>query len=212
MYRRCEEEFLLAWKDTETETIWATQKHIWLKRICGGLLPREDKGVDLAWGGKMQELGKLLTQELRGEPAIIWCQFVPEVKAVADFLAKYTGKKVVHVYGDIKPNDRERARRSFQSGEAQYFVGQPECFKLGTDLSRADIMIFYSSPEGAATRQQVEERFIKVEKTGSVLIIDLIVNDSVEEDNLISLVRKESQAERMRRAVKRMQRGLIHAA
>lgn len=207
IYQRCEAEFLLAWKDTETETIWATQKHIWLKRLCGGLLPREDKGADLAWGGKAQELASMLTGELRGEPVIIWCHFIEEVKFVSEFIARHTGKKVSTVYGAIKPMDRERARRDFQSGAAQYFVGQPECFKLGTDLSRADIMVFYSSPEGAATRQQVEERFIKVEKTGSVLIIDMAVSDTIEEDNLISLVRKESQAERMRRAVKRMQRG-----
>lgn len=211
MYRRCEEEFLLAWKDTETETIWATQKHIWLKRLCGGLLPRDDKDADLAWVGKVQELASMLTRELQGEPVIIWCHFIEEVKFVSEFIARHTGKKVSTVYGAIKPMDRERARRDFQSGAAQYFVGQPECFKLGTDLSRADIMVFYSSPEGAATRQQVEERFIRVEKTGSVLIIDMVVNDTVEEDNLISLVRKESQAERMRRAVKRMQRETRYA-
>lgn len=211
IYRRCEAEFLLAWKDTETETIWATQKHIWLKRLCGGLLPRPKEnggGYDVVWLGKVQELGRMLTGELRGEPVIIWCQFIDEVKFVSEWIAKYTGKQVATVYGDIKPLDREKARRAFQSGEALYFVGQPECFKLGSDLSRADIMIFYSSPEGADTRKQVQERFIKVEKTGSVLVIDLAANDTVEEDNLVSLVRKESQAERMRRAVQRMQRGV----
>jgi superfamily II DNA or RNA helicase len=211
MYRKCEEEFILSWRDSETETIWATQKHIWLRRLCGGLLPREEGGADFVWLGKAQEMASMLMHELKREPVIIWCHFIEEVKFLSEYLAKRAHRKVVTVYGAIKPDAREKARRAFQRGEADTFIGQPDCFKEGSDLSRADIMMFYSSPEGATTRQQVEDRFITVQKTGSVLIIDWAVADSVEEDNLISLVRKESQAERMRRAVKRMQRGPHYA-
>jgi len=206
IYRRVEVEFLLAYKETEKETIWATQKHIWLRRLCGGILPKTEGGADVLWLGKAQELVRLATGELRLEPLIIWCHFVEEIKFLVPYLEKMTGKRTVFVYGDVTPAKREHARRAFQNGEAQYFVGQPQCFRFGTDLSRADVMVFYSSPEAAETRQQIEDRFIKVEKSGSVLIIDLAVEDSVEEDLLMSQVLKEGRAEAVRRAVRRMQR------
>jgi hypothetical protein len=52
------------------------------------------------------------------------------------------------------------------------------------------------------TRQQTEDRTIDVDKKDSILIIDLLTKDTVDEDIYLSLIKKESQAQMMARIVK----------
>jgi hypothetical protein len=67
-------------------------------------------------------------------------------------------------------------------------------------------MIYYSTPESGETRQQSEDRTIDVSLSTGCLIIDLIVEDSLEEDILLSLRKKESNQSMMRRIVQRIQK------
>lgn len=180
-------------------TVYAHTKYLWLRRLCGGFVEGEMK-----FGEKVTELVYLLHTELKDQPVIIWCKFTDEI----EFLNKYltnVGFTVGTVYGKINPKNRPLIQGEFQKGSFQVFLLQPGCFKYGVNLSCASVMIYYSTPESNETRQQSEDRTIDVSLKTGALIIDLIVEDSLEEDILISLKKKEQRQAMMRRIVNRIQ-------
>lgn len=197
-YTALEKSFILKIDDREiARTIYAPGKHILFRRMCGGFLP----GVE--WKSKLEELIDLLCGELRGEPVIICAMFTEEIDEIHLALSKRG--RVVRVDGSVKGPARIVAENAFQSGKADWFLCHPACYQYGAELHRANTMIFYSSPESLDMREQMEKRFVDLKKTGNLLVIDLIVEDTIEEDILLSLLLKEGSEDRTRRIVKRMQ-------
>jgi SNF2 family DNA or RNA helicase len=187
-YDEVERSFVLEIDGQEVDkTLYATTAFIWLRRICGGLV--EGKLIQLA---KMRALIDLLTGELRNEQVIIWAVFIDEILAIHSELTRNKISSAV-ICGQVKPQERNEMRKQFFDGALRTIICQPECFRHGVDLSCAATMIYYSSPCGLETRQQTEDRFVDVSKTDSLLIIDLVIENSVDEDIVKSLRRKEKR-------------------
>lgn len=180
-------------------TLYATTKFVWLRRLCGGFLDGK-----LVYPAKIKELVELVTGELSGEPAVIWAVFAEELDLIYERLTKL-GFACARISGSVKQVQRREVQRLFQEGSLQYVIAQPECFKYGVKLSAANTEIYYSTPMGLETRQQSEDRVIDVEKKDSALIIDIIVNDSVDQDMYESLQDKESAELMWRRIINRLQ-------
>lgn len=195
VYSKIEKEFILEYKNIYDSTIWSMEKFLWMRRLCGGFIQGE-RSFNL----KEQELLELLNGELAGEQVIIWCVFVDEINRLHNILPNS-----VPVYGAVSPAKREQARIDFMNGEVRYFIGQPNCFKFGTDLSAADIMIYYSTPY-SETRIQSEDRFVRIGKDKSLLVIDLIVEGTVEEDILDGIRKNEVDSEITHRIITNIQR------
>ena len=186
IYKTAEEEFILEYDDKCEKTVWAMTKFLWLRRICGGILDGQPM-----WPGKMELLLKMLGSEFYGEQMIIWCQFIDELKYVKTIL-DVNGYDSEKVHGDVKPKERDEIGKRFLKKDFQILVAQPECYKFGKDLSSASVMVYYSSPLGLETRSQTEDRIIDVANKNSVLILDLIVEDSIDED-IYKAVKKKAR-------------------
>jgi len=199
IYEKIEKEFLLDYLDVQQETIYATTKYIWLRRLCGGFVDREFVSY-----AKIKELENLLEGELKNEQVVIIAHFVPEVKQIA----KYFSKKysVGMVYGGVSKRKRPEIYKAFQKGDLDLIVAQPVTIRHGVNLSASDTVVFYSSPEGGETREQVEDRVVNTAKNDSSLIIDLVCQDTIEEDLMKNLVRKEGKQAMMRKLVQRLQK------
>jgi SNF2 family DNA or RNA helicase len=197
LYRRVEREFSLA---DNVKTIYATQQFIWFRRLCSGF--SDKKFID---DFKIQELLELLSGELAGKQVIIWCAFLDEIKEISKAFKK---PFISHdfICGEITPAVRNDLIKKFQQNKIRVLIIQPETVKYGNDLSCADAAIYFSSPLGLETRQQSEDR---IALNDSPLIIDLISEDSVEEDILESLLKKEDKSELQKRIVKRLQKHLL---
>lgn len=195
VYARVEKEFVLEVGTELKETIWATQRFIWLRRLCGGSVEGR-----LIHNEKLKALADLLDGELAGEQVIIWADFIEEIALISSMLG------CCPVYGDIPTREREQIRLAFQGGRQRFFVAQPGCFRHGTDLSAASTMIYYSSPLGRETREQTEDRFVNLSKEGSLLIIDIIVEGTVDEDIQQAMRKKYRRGEIMQAIVTAAQR------
>jgi len=199
VYKTIVEEFVLEGDGIKLDmTIFAGQKWIWLRRLCGGFAEKK-----LVHKLKCNEILEFLRGELKSQQLVIWCAFTREIEYLNKFL-KQKKFKVDMIYGKVKQRDRIAIRKKFNSKKIQILIAQPETLKLGVNLSISDTAIYYSSPTGLETRLQSEDRIIGDKKSSS-LIIDLLIKDSVEEDILISLMRKETQQELMRRVMRRIQ-------
>lgn len=158
-----------------------------MRRLCGST-------------EKMIELDRIITTELKESKVVIWAWYVEEVLTIsAHFNCDY-------ICGEVLPRDRERIRKDFLKDDSKrILVAQPEVWRFGTNLVGVDTAIFFSSPCGLLTRQQVEERTVDVSKKLNTLVIDLVVKDSVDEVILKGLEAKESEnkmIERMRHAIR----------
>ena len=187
-------------KGTEVDsTLYATGKIMMMRKLCGGFIKN-----DFVFDSKLRELVSLLQTELYGEQVIIWCAFTNEILRVSQSLKKL-GFYCSEIYGDIKQSQRDIRKERFQDGLIRQLVLQGECIQYGTDLSAAKTMIFYSNHYSLDTRSQQEDRFINVSFFDSLLIIDLIVNDTVDIDIYESLQMKESKDKLMHRLIKRIE-------
>lgn len=204
MYKKIAKDFMIEINGKVVDaTVYAHTKYLWLRRLCGGFVDGK-----MMFGDKVTELVYLLRTELKNQQVIVWCKFTDEIEYLSDYLTQ-VGFTVGMVYGKIPPKNRPMIQEAFQRKAFDIFLLQPGCFKYGVNLSCASTMIYYSTPESSETRQQSEDRTIDVSLATGCLIIDLIVEDSLEEDILLSLRKKENNQSMMRRIVQRMQKELI---
>lgn len=199
-YEKVEKEWVLEYLDSRHQTMFATTKYIWLRRLCGGFADKK-----LLSDKKARELLWLLKNEFGDKQFVIYAKFRAELDFLQDFLSNQE-YKIAKIHGGIKHKERDKINKDFLSGKLQIITAQPEAVKYGRDFSCADITVFYSSPDGLDTRQQVEDRMVDTKVNDSNLIIDLITEDSIEEKVLKSLRKKESRAVMMRRIVHELQR------
>lgn len=198
IYEKVEKEFVLEYLGMAQETIYATTKYIWLRRLCGGFADREFISY-----AKIKELESLLTGELHNEQVVILAKHVNEVNQ----LTKYFSKKytIGTIHGGVSKSKRPVIYREFQAGNLDLLIAQPETVKHGVNLSASDTIVFYTSPDGGETREQAEDRVVDTSSNDASLIIDLVCQDTVEEDVIKNLVRKEGRQDMMRKMVQRLQ-------
>jgi len=199
-YTKLEKSFVLEINGKEiARTIYAPGKHTLFRRLCGGYVPGAEP-----WTAKLEELCSLLRGELKGEPAIICAMFTEEIDAIETALAAMG--RVVRADGSVVGAARDKAEEAFQTGKADWFLCHPACYQYGAELHRATTMIFFSSPESLDMREQMENRMVDLTKQDSLLVIDMPVEDTIEEDIITSLLLKEGREDQTRRIVKRMQK------
>lgn len=191
LYKRINKEFISEYNDVVKSTIFATERFLWLRRICGGIYEGKELHQE-----KIKVMQELFESELKGQQVIIWTYFIDELKKVHSIFGD-----AVAVHGEIKPKDRTEIVKQFTTGKVQYFIAQPGCFKEGVDLSCAKTMLYYSTPF-STTRKQTEDRFVNVANKDSLLVVDLICRDTIEEDIIEGIRNNETDHqifERMRR-------------
>ena len=180
-------------------TIYAGQRHIWFRRIADGYIP--DAPSPVVHSAKLDELRGLLAGPLAGQQTVVWAVYVPEVEWLAQSIP---GAEYIH--GDVPPAKRDQKKKDFQAGRIRHLVVQPETMKFGSKLTAAGALIYFSSPEGALTRSQSEDRAIDLSRQDNALVIDIIAAETIDEDIATSLLRKETRAETLRRIVRGIER------
>ncbi len=158
----------------------------WLARIAGGFHPITHKCVSKR---KPNELMALLKGELQDQSVIVFFRFNAELFFIQNMLDK-AGIDCRIVIGDVDHDTRKRDRLDFQAGKFPVLLSQLKCGKVGLDLSRSSTTIYYSNTFSNDDRAQSEDRMIHPKKKSSVLLIDLVTEDSIDEDVVSSLRNK----------------------
>ena len=176
--------------DTEAKHVVAQLVH--MQYICGGLSVEE--GHELIGDGKLSELFYLLKGELRGQKVLVWCRFRKEQENICSFLTE-NGVSNSFINGDTE--DREKIRGYFFGAGAttNVMVMTISAAAKGGDWSAADTAIYYSNLWSNDFRSQSEDRIFHPEKTSPSLIIDLVHEDSIDEDVLKMLREKKYSSE-----------------
>ena len=91
------------------------------------------------------------------------------------------GWSYVRYDGSVVGDAREAAKAAFQTGAARILIGNSRAGGRGIDLSAANWMYYYSHDWSLPRRLQSEDRAQSLKKRDSVLYLDCIALDSVDE-------------------------------
>jgi hypothetical protein len=172
-YDELEDTLILEYEGEEVgRTEYEPVKLQWLRQMCGGFIDKE-----LVWRAKLDELVDLLTGELANDQIVVWFNYNHEGRYAEKLLRRH-GIDAVWVEGKTK--DRPGKLTAFQNGTVRVILLQVKIAEMGCDLSAADTAIYFSPPFGVLARSQSEDRILEVYKKGPLLIIDLLVEDSVD--------------------------------
>lgn len=180
LYMKTESEFSLLGR----ETIWATVRWHWLRRICNGFVNGK-----LVWNGKINELLELLQGELKRQSVVVWFSYNLELNECYRQL-QANGIMVGKMTGDDNVSIREQTKKNFQEGLIEVLLCQIKVADMGMNLSKADVAIYFSEPVSALSRRQSADRIYSVNKKYPLLYLYLVVRNTVEHDIRINMATK----------------------
>lgn len=188
IYNQVKKEFILEYKNERRITKYIIEQFTILRRICGGFvpLPKDEFGTrpepDFLHNAKLIELDLLLTENFQEEPVVIFANYKAELDIINKFLTE-RGHSCGQIDGRVKIGEsRWKIENDFMSGKFTRLIVQPQAVKEGVDLSVASTSIYYSLPSGYILWKQTQDRILNLLKEGSLLLIILEVEDSIEVD------------------------------
>ena len=184
IYKRIAQDFILETEQYTKLTKYAVTRFSWLRELCCGMVYKNETDKELIWPGKLDLLQELVEGELKKTPLIIWCRYLNDIQNIKD---RFHYFKSGVIQGATSKKDRDSLVETFQKGKLDWLLIQPTTMRFGADLSFTSTCIYYSTPLGLETRMQTEDRIVDIAKKEGSLIIDLIVEDSIEEEILKNL-------------------------
>jgi SNF2 family DNA or RNA helicase len=142
--------------------------------LCEGRNPKLSEVLDV-----VEQLGP-------GEKVVIWCRFSAELRAVADALTdRYGEASVAEYHGKVSSTIKADGKARFiNDPDCRYFVAQVRAGATGTDglQTVSNYMIFYSNDYSYLLREQAIARQARTGGRQTVNVIDIMANDTVDED------------------------------
>lgn len=175
MYDTVLKEYMLWLESGELVTMnLAMVRDLRLQQISCGYLPvGEGEPVHMIEGKnpRLELMESLL--ENKEQKSIIWARYKLDIQLIADML-RGTKRKFVLYTGDTDDDEMVKAKRDFQHGDAQYFVGTPSKGGIGLTLDAAEDIYYYSNSYNLRHRRQSEERATADGKKKAINVFDLV--------------------------------------
>jgi len=148
--------------------------------------------------GKMMEFGKQKINALEeiieetDDKIIIWANYIYNIEQIKQFLTtKYGKESFVEIYGATKVKDRQKAIELFQNDpKVRFFVSNPTTGGYGLTLTAANTVVYFSNNYNLEVRKQSEDRAHRSGQTGTVVIIDIITQNTIDEKIMKALTIK----------------------
>jgi len=164
-----------------------------LHQITCGYLPTDDERkepVPLP-NSRMDELLDVL-EEVDGK-VIIWANYRYSIFDIEKNLKKKFGDNTVVTYfGDTKDKDRQDIVKRFQDPESpvRFFVANQQTGGYGLTLTAAHTVVYFSNNYDLEKRIQSEDRAHRIGQKNNVTYIDIICENTVDENIVASLRNK----------------------
>jgi hypothetical protein len=116
-----------------------------------------------------------ILEEWDGDKAIVWCAYDQDIREVSLALGEAHGPgSVARFWGGNRSQREEEEARFLQDRKCKFMVATPQAGGRGRTWSVADLVIYHSNTQDLEAREQSEERSQGVDKTQSVLYVDLV--------------------------------------
>jgi SNF2 family DNA or RNA helicase len=123
---------------------------------------------------------------------IIWANYLYNIKEIIMFLRKkYGNDSVVSIYGEVNVEDRKKAVERIQKDpKTKFLVGNPTTGGFGLTLTACNTVIYFSNNYNLEVRKQSEDRAHRMGQKGSVVYIDIVARNTLDEAIMKSLTNK----------------------
>ena len=185
--------FAIAQLEGQTLTVNNTMTMLLrLHQITCGYLPTDDGQPNVPLkNNRMDELLNVL-EETEGK-VIIWANYRQSIFDIRDTLAKKYGEETVVTYfGDTKDQDRQEIVKRFQDDKSpvHFFVANQQTGGYGLTLTAAHTVVYFSNNYDLEKRIQSEDRAHRIGQKNNVTYIDIICENTVDE-NIVSSLRNK---------------------
>ena len=206
-YDQMEDHLVVELKDQILAAQLPVTKTVKLQQLASGFIYDEEHVVHRISGFRTRRCEKLLERH-RGEPVVIFCKYVPEMRSLAS-LCRRMKLRYAFIRGGRKfKKIRPQVQRDFQAGLYDVVICQIRS-GVGIDLYKSHVAIFYSTGHSSIDFQQSKARVYRRGQTEKVVYYYLIVKNSIDEDIQLALKEKRSVSKsilrRMETRLKRRQ-------
>lgn len=168
----------------------ALEKILRLRQIANGIISTDGR-VTKVLTEKDAELDSILEQLTdSGAQVIVWTDFLDTLPTLEHTGAKYARTNVLR--GGLHKDARQRIVDGFQSGDTRVVVATTQSTRLAIDLTAASHMIYYSKNYNLEHDEQSQARAHRSGQTKTVVRIDLVTENTVEEDIHAALLEKKT--------------------
>lgn len=147
--------------------------------LCGHVFDEE---------GKLHEVPERRTDALlelleeHDGKAVVWCSYDYSVQKVSAALRKEYGEDSVARFWGGNKSGREAEEVRFKTDpRCRFMVATAAAGGRGREWSAADLVVYYSNTMDLEHRSQSEERTQAIGKSRSVLYVDLVARETVDE-------------------------------
>jgi SNF2 family DNA or RNA helicase len=161
-----------------------------LHQVCNGFTKNDEGEILELHQQKIKALDEIL-DETDGK-VIVWANYIYNIENIIKFLEKKYGKEsVVSVYGAIDVETRKEAVHRIQTDpKTKFLVGNPTTGGFGLTLTAVNTVIYFSNNYNLEVRKQSEDRAHRMGQKGTVVYIDIVAKDTLDEAIMKSLVNK----------------------
>jgi len=161
-----------------------------LHQVCNGFSKDDDGQILELHKAKINALDEIL-EETDGK-VIIWANYIYNIKEIISFLEKKYGKEsVVSIYGAIDVQTRKKAVEKIQKdSKVRFLVGNPTTGGFGLTLTAVNTVIYFSNNYNLEVRMQSEDRAHRMGQKGTVVYIDIVAKNTLDEAIMKSLTSK----------------------
>ena len=161
-----------------------------LHQVCNGFTKNDDGEIMSLHESKINALEEIIN-ETDGK-IIIWANYIHNIKQIIMFLKKKYGEEsVVSIYGEVNVEDRKKAVERIQTDEkTRFMVGNPTTGGFGLTLTACNTVIYFSNNYNLEVRMQSEDRAHRMGQKGSVVYIDIVAKNTLDEAIMKALTKK----------------------
>tara|TARA_B100000214_G_scaffold42057_1_gene26429 strand:- start:18893 stop:20320 length:1428 start_codon:yes stop_codon:yes gene_type:complete len=161
-----------------------------LHQVCNGFT-KDDEGKMLALHDyKLKALQEII-EETDGK-IIIWANYLWNIHEIKHFLeTRYGHDSVVSIFGEVSVIERKKAVERIQTDpNCRFLVGNPTTGGFGLTLTACNTVVYYSNNYNLEVRMQSEDRAHRMGQTGTVVYVDIVAKNTLDEAILKSLINK----------------------
>ena len=161
-----------------------------LHQVCNGFT-KDDEGKFLRLHDQKVKALHEVIEEADGK-IIIWANYLWNIHEIIHSLkSRYGEESVVSIFGEVDVKDRKKAVESFQNdSNVRFFVGNPTTGGFGLTLTACNTVVYYSNNYNLEVRMQSEDRAHRMGQTGTVVYVDIVAKNTLDEAIMKSLINK----------------------
>lgn len=191
VYDKLREEYLLEMSGEEFDINRIMTRRMRLQQIASGYTSMDAKAQPhwLKDNARLKALMDYIEELPSNTKCIIWARFRPDVDAIMAALEERGGCRyaAVRYDGSVDSDTRADAILAFQHGDARFFVGTARAGGKGLTLTAATQVLYYSNDDPLIHRLQSEDRAHRIGQKNTVLYVDFVGVDTIDESLVASL-------------------------